>query len=47
LDKSSRKMADIYLHVQIRKKETLPNSTQVNYSSDLDLLLSEIIRIIV
>lgn len=44
LNKSSRKIADGYLHTQIRKKESLPNFTQVNFSQSIDLLLSEIIR---
>ncbi len=45
LNNSSRKIADAFLHVQIRKKESLPNSTQVDFSNDLDVLLAEIIRI--
>ena len=45
LENSSRKIADTYLHVKIRSKETLPNSTQINFSNDLDVLLAEIIRI--
>jgi hypothetical protein len=44
LDKSSRKIADQYLHGHIRKKESLPNNTQVNFSQDIDVLLSEICR---
>lgn len=46
LDKSSRKIADSFLHSHIRRKEILPSKTQVNFSSDLDVLLSEIIRIL-
>lgn len=46
LDKSSRKIADQYLHGHIRNKESLPNNTQVNFSQDLDVLLSEICRTI-
>ena len=46
LDKSSRKIADSGLHQQIRKKETLPNKTQVNFSNELDVLLQEIVRIL-
>lgn len=46
LNKSSRKIADSFLHTQIRKRESLPNFTQVNFSSDLDVLLGEIIRIL-
>ena len=46
LDKSLRKIADSGLHQQIRKKETLPNKTQVNFSNDLDVLLAEIVRLL-
>ena len=46
LDKSSRKIADQYLHGQIRSSEVLPNATQVNFSTDLDFLLGEIVRIL-
>jgi hypothetical protein len=46
LDKSLRKIADSYLHLQIRNKEELPNSTQVNFSNDLDVLLAEIVRVL-
>ncbi len=45
LEQSSRCIADAHLHVQIRKSETLPNRTQVNFSNDLDVLLAEIVRI--
>jgi len=45
LNNSSKKIADSYLHTQIRKKESLPNSTQVDFSNNLDMLLGEIIRI--
>lgn len=46
LEKSSRKIADSHLHLQIRAKEVLPNRTQVNFSSDLDVLLAEIVRVL-
>lgn len=46
LQRSLRNVADSHLHVQIRRKETLPSFTQVNFMADLDLLLSEIIRIL-
>ncbi len=46
LEKSSRKIADSYLHGQIRSKESLPTRTQINFSNDLDVLLAEIIRIL-
>lgn len=44
LNNSSRKIADSFLHIQIRNKESLPNKLQVNFSQDLDVLLSEIYR---
>jgi len=46
LEISLRKIADSYLHIPIRKKESLPNLTQVDYSSDLDILLAEICRLL-
>jgi len=46
LDNSSRKISDAHLHTQIRKKEVLPNSNQVDFSNDLDVLLAEIYRIL-
>ncbi len=46
LEESSRKIADQYLHTQIRRKESLPNRTQVNFSNDIDVLLGEIVRIL-
>jgi len=45
LDKSLRNIADNYLHQIIRKKETLPNKTQIDFKNDFDVLLAEIIRI--
>ncbi|OGY41246.1 MAG: hypothetical protein A2Y67_02175 [Candidatus Buchananbacteria bacterium RBG_13_39_9] len=46
LDNSSRKIADSHLHTQIRNKEVLPNSNQVNFTNDLDVLLAEVYRIL-
>lgn len=46
LDNSSRNIADQYLHAQIRVKEATPTPTQVDYSNDLDVLLSEIVRVL-
>jgi len=46
LETSSRSIADSYLHTPIRKKESLPTSTQVDFTNDLDVLLSEITRIL-
>lgn len=46
LNESSRKIADSYLHQHIRKSESIPTETQVNYSQDVDFLLGEIVRIL-
>ncbi len=46
LQNSSRKIADLYLHSQIRKNEILPSKNQIEFRADLDLLISEIIRIL-
>ena len=46
LQNSSRKIADSFLHTQIRNKEILPTFTQVDFTNDLDVLLGEIIRIL-
>lgn len=46
LQNSLRNIADSFLHVQIRNKETLPNPTQINFSNDVDRLLEEIYRIL-
>jgi hypothetical protein len=45
LSTSLRKIGDSHLHTQIRKKEVLPNRTQVDFSNDMDVLLAEIVRI--
>ena len=44
LEGSSRKIADQHLHSQIRKSEILPSPKQVDFSQDLDVLLSEVVR---
>lgn len=46
LDKTSRKISDNIMHAQIQRKEVLPNSTQVDFSNNIDLLLGEIIRVL-
>ena len=46
LNNSSRKISDSHLHTQIRKKEVLPNSNQVDFTNDLDVLLAEIYRVL-
>jgi Protein of unknown function (DUF2958) len=45
LENASRKIGDARLHMAIRKSETLPNAQQVNCGQQLDVLLSEIVRI--
>lgn len=45
LENAARKVADAHLHMPIRKSETLPTAQQVNSAVQLDLLLSEIVRI--
>ncbi len=44
LDESCRKISDGILHQHIRKKESLPNTVTVNYTNELDILLSEILN---
>jgi len=46
LNESLRNLADSYLHVQIRNKESLPNGNQVDFQADLDCLLAEIARVL-
>lgn len=46
LEKSLRNIADGHLHNRIRSKEVLPNKTQINFTNDLDVLLSEVVRLL-
>lgn len=46
LDQTARSVADGYLHIHIREKESLPNKNQVNFSPDIDALLAEVVRIL-
>lgn len=46
LENSARKIGDAHLHTQIRKRESIPTRTQVNFANDLDVLLGEIIRVL-
>jgi cellobiose-specific phosphotransferase system component IIB len=46
LDVSLRKVADTHLHQQIRKSEVLPLAPQVDFRAALDVLLSEIVRVL-
>ena len=43
LDQTSRKIADRHLHQQIRRREPELTATQVNFASELDALLQEVI----
>jgi len=40
LNEPLRKIADLYLHTQIREKEVLPTDIQVDFRASLDMLLS-------
>lgn len=46
LDASLRSLADSYLHVQIRRIESLPTINQVDFRAELDALLSEVSRVL-
>lgn len=46
LQNSARRIGDAHLHNQIRNSESLPTSTQVNFSNDLDVMLAEIVRVL-
>jgi hypothetical protein len=45
LDNAARSVADAHLHMPIRQSEALPVAQQVNFASQLDVLLCEIVRI--
>lgn len=46
LDTSLRKIADTHLHQPVRKAEVLPLAPQVDFRGALDVLLSEIVRLL-
>jgi hypothetical protein len=46
LQTSLRNVADSHLHLPIRRRESLPTRVQVDFSSDLDVLLAEVVRIL-
>jgi hypothetical protein len=46
LQENSRDIADRFLHNIIRKSETLPTATQIDFRNNLDVLLEEIVRIL-
>lgn len=46
LDNSLRRVADSYLHIQIRTSEALPTFVQVDFRSGIDALLAEVVRLL-
>lgn len=46
LHNSCRKLADGFLHSQIRAKESMPTRRQVEFRADVDALLGEVIRVL-
>ena len=45
LENGARKIADAHLHAPIRKREPLPTVQQVAFAPELDVLLTELIRL--
>jgi cellobiose-specific phosphotransferase system component IIB len=46
LDASLRKIADSHLHQHVRKTEVLPLAPQVDFRGAVDVLLSEVVRLL-
>ncbi len=46
LENASRKVADSYLHSQIRGRESVPTKTQVEFRADIDVLIAEVVRVL-
>lgn len=46
LNTSSRDNADLTMHTQARKTESLPTGNQVDFTTEIELLLGEIVRIL-
>jgi hypothetical protein len=46
LDTSLRKIADMHLHQPVRKAEVLPSAPQVDFRGAVDVLLSEVVRLL-
>lgn len=46
LNNSLKDNADFNLHIKIRDKEILPSLSSVDFRTDLDILISEIVRIL-
>jgi hypothetical protein len=44
LNISLRNIADANIHTQVRKKDVLPTAVQTDFTPELDLLLSEVVR---
>lgn len=44
LEETSRELANVHLHQHIRRKEPALTATQVNFRSELDLLLAEVVH---
>lgn len=44
LENSCRDVADNIVHSHIKRRESLPTQTQINFSQDLDVLLGEVIN---
>lgn len=41
-----RSVADKFLHLQIRNKEVVPDMYEVNFSQELESVLSEVCRLL-
>ena len=46
LEEVARKFADRLLHMPMGKREVCPSMTQVNFAPEMDLLLSELCRLL-
>ena len=46
LEGAARSIGDMHLHTPIRQNESVPTRTQVNFSNEIDVLLSEVVRIL-
>ncbi len=46
LENTSRKIADSFLHSQIRAAESVPTKSQIEFRADIDILLGEIVRVL-
>ena len=46
LERTCRHIADLHIHTQIRKHDSLPTKSQIEFRADLDLLLGEVVRLL-